>query len=834
MGERSMARGRSQAGTPVRDRAVRWPWPWRPDPVVPLLALLPLLLHAAQATGRRAFAGHDIQYYFYPYHVAAARLIADGHPPLWNPYSFGGLPLLGDGQTALLYPPNWLFLLPGLSPAVALTWAILLQFSIAALGTYGFARAVGLDRLPAFTSAVAYALGGFLTARVIHLSIMAGAATLPVVLFGLERTLRAERHRARWAAFAAVAVACQLVSGHPQVPVYTMIAVGLLTLVRAVERALHDRRWPPLALVPLGIGGIYALGAALAALQLLPWLELVGRSPRAAGASFAFVFERSKSLGDWLLLLFPYLLGALRDGPYGVAAHIGVEIRLWEQSSYVGILPLALAAIGVAGLGTWRASAARGRAGTLLFLALTTLVGAVLASGFYTPVAEWTYRVPLLGKLRDVERTAVLASFALAVLAGFGLQRLIEAGRAVAGYPWRIGLLATATALVAIPLALTRLAARGAPPPSLAQYGLDAEALGRLSLDRAAVSVPLALALAGAILLLLWSNLGERGRRALAAATVALVLLDLGGYTVAFHASADPAESDRVSPVAEYLRQDPGHFRTAVYLTNNDYTVREAQDRLAVSWALAYGLEEINGFNSLQPRRYTDYLFGPDRADVSYGYLRDEWLLADDSPVLSALNVKYLVVPKDANPQPFLGASYRPVWEDGAVRVYENERAYPRAYFVERVRHEPDDRATLAAVTAPGFDGQREALVAGAGTAALPAAPLGPGETVSIVSSAPDQLVLRATAATTRLLVLSELDFPGWQATIDGQPVPIERTNYLYRGIVVPPGAHTVELLYRPASVRWGLIISAAALLVVLGLALSPVAVWRRWPTRGA
>ena len=120
MGERSVARGRAGPAAAIRRDPLRWPRSWRPDPAVPLLALLPLLVFAAQATGLAVFVGHDIQYYFYPYHVVAAAIIAQGHPPLWNPYAFGGFPLLGDGQTALFSPPNWLFLLPGLSPALAL------------------------------------------------------------------------------------------------------------------------------------------------------------------------------------------------------------------------------------------------------------------------------------------------------------------------------------------------------------------------------------------------------------------------------------------------------------------------------------------------------------------------------------------------------------------------------------------------------------------------------------------------------------------------------------------------------------------------------------------
>lgn len=795
--------------------AVRWPWPWRPDPAVPLLALLPLLVFAAQATGRAVFAGHDIQYYFYPYHLAAARVIAGGHPPLWNPYAFSGLPLLGDGQTALLYPPNWLFLVPGLNPAVALTWAILLQFIIAALGTYGFARALGLWRLPAFVAAVAYAFGGFMTARIVHLSIMSGAALLPVVLLGVERALRPGPRRARWTAFAAVAAGLQLVAGHPQVPLYTLLAVGLLVAARAVERAIATRRPWPLALLPLRAGGIVLLGAALAAVQLLPWFELVARSPRAAGASWRFVFERSKVGADWLLLLFPYLFGALRPGPYGEVAGIGVGVRLWEQSSYVGILPLALAAIGLAGLPAWRSPAWRARLGSLGFLLALLLVGVVLAAGENTPFAEQTYAIPVLGRLRDVERAVVLASLALALLAGFGLQRLIEAGAGVGGYAWRIGLLPVATGIVVAPLIVARLASWPELPFDLTDRGITLENLQLLRLDRANAQVPLALAAASAFLLLGWPLVGPPGRRVLPYAAAALVLLDLAAFATAFHPSADPRASARVSPLAAALREDPGRFRVAVFLTHNALGEREAQDRLAVSWAMAYGIQDVNGFNSLQPRRYTDYLFGPDKADVSYGHLRDERLLADDSPVLSALNVKYLVVPKDADPQPRPGASFRLIWEDGAARVYENARVYPRAYLVERARHEPDDAATLAAVTAPGFDGRREALVAGAGAATVPDRPLAAGEGVAVVAYAPDRLVLRATADVPRLLVLSEMDYPGWRARVDGAATPVQRVNYLYRGVVLPPGEHTVEFVYRPASVGWGAAISGLAWVVV-------------------
>ena len=821
---RSVARGQTRVAVPTQRAAWRWPWSWRPDPAVPLLALLPLLVFAAQATGRAIFVGHDIQYYFYPYHVAAAEMIAEGHPPLWNPYAFGGFPLLGDGQTALFSPPNWLFLVPWLSPAVALNWAILLQFSIAAVGTYGLGRAIGLGRTAACVAAVAYAFGGFMTARVIHLSILAGAALLPVVLLGIEQALRPGPRRWRWTAFAAVVVALQLVSGHPQVPVYTMLAVGLLVLVRAVSESLVIGRGWSLVTVPLRAGGIYLLGGALAAIQLLPWFELARLSPRAAGATFKFVFERSKVGADWLLLLFPYLFGSLRAGVYGDAPGIGTGVRIWEQSAYVGILPLALAVVGLVGLFVGRARAAeRGadRRGTLVFLALLLVTGVVLAAGANTPVSDYTYLTPVLGRLRDVERSVVLASLALALLAGCGLQRLIDAGAATTESRWRAGLVALAITTVLVPIVVVWVANWPELSPGLIERGFTADDLQFLRLDRANALVPLLLAFASAEALLAWGVAPPTmtARRWLTGGAVGLVCFDLLLFTTSFHATAPPATRERVPPVATFLQQDPGLFRTAVYLTNNDLDERESQDRLAVSWGMAYGIQDINGFNSLQPRRYTDYLFGADKTDVSYGYLRDQWLLTDESPVLSALNVKYLIVPRDASPQPYLGTAFRPVWEDNAVRVYQNDRVYPRAYFAARVFDDLDDASTLSTVTAPDFDGRREALVVGASGLGVSNTPLAANETVAFTRYASDRLTLRATTAAPRLLVLSEMDFPGWHATIDGKAVSIERTNYLFRGIVVPPGTHTVELTYRPDSVKWGMVVSGLALAVVAALA---------------
>ena len=89
---------------------------------------------------------------------------------------------------------------------------------------------------------------------------------------------------------------------------------------------------------------------------------------------------------------------------------------------------------------------------------------------------------------------------------------------------------------------------------------------------------------------------------------------------------------------------------------------------------------------------------------------------------------------------------------------------------------------------------------------------------VEMLAYAPERVVLQTRNADRVLLVLSDTFFPGWVATVDGQPTPIYPTNILLRGVMLPPGQHTVIFDYAPLSWRRGLWISALGLLLCAGL----------------
>ena len=87
---------------------------------------------------------------------------------------------------------------------------------------------------------------------------------------------------------------------------------------------------------------------------------------------------------------------------------------------------------------------------------------------------------------------------------------------------------------------------------------------------------------------------------------------------------------------------------------------------------------------------------------------------------------------------------------------------------------------------------------------------------VSVTRLGSSDLTAEVNAAGRQLLVLSQIYYPGWQATIDGQPAELLSVNAVLQGVVVPPGSHVVKLVFRPASFRLGLIISVVAGLICL------------------
>jgi hypothetical protein len=163
------------------------------------------------------------------------------------------------------------------------------------------------------------------------------------------------------------------------------------------------------------------------------------------------------------------------------------------------------------------------------------------------------------------------------------------------------------------------------------------------------------------------------------------------------------------------------------------------------------------------------------------------------------------------------------VYDGADARVYKLSGAMPRAWVVGAQRRVDGDAAALAAITEPRFQARKVAVTQQ--PLELPARAPADAGAARITSYKPERVTVRATSRGQGLLVLSDNQFPGWNATVDGKREPIERVDYLFRGVRIGPGTHTVEFRYQPVSFRAGWVVSLVAL---VGVGAAAAIGWRR------
>lgn len=363
--------------------------------------------------------GVDSFLYFYPYRDYISQALLEGRFPLWNPHLFMGVPLFANMQAAVLYPLHWPLLWFSAPKQVAVS--IVLHVALAGLGTLALARrTLRLGWPGALTSALVFALGGFVGSHAEHINQLNVAAWLPWTFLLLD--VAAHRRCLRWTLVLGLVIALMVLAGHAQALYISLSGLALYALLGGWGEHVANTRLAPIDRLAHYLGKrashllvmfvALLIAALLSAVQLLPTLELASLSARSGGLPYREVV--SFSLRPWLLhytLLPPY--GQDLSQVFGEAHG--------EYVAYVGVLGL-----GLAGLGAWRTM--RARAPGRFFLLLAGL-GLFLALGIANPAYYLLYQVvPGFDLFRAPARWMLLYALGVAVLAGLGMQRLTELG----------------------------------------------------------------------------------------------------------------------------------------------------------------------------------------------------------------------------------------------------------------------------------------------------------------------------------------------------------------------------------------------------------------------
>jgi hypothetical protein len=288
------------------------------------------------------------------------------------------------------------------------------------------------------------------------------------------------------------------------------------------------------------------------------------------------------------------------------------------------------------------------------------------------------------------------------------------------------------------------------------------------------------------------------------------------------------------SPAVQYLR---------ARLATGDARMIGLPLQLGYPWTpMLFDLPDFRNVSALTVRRYLEYL---QATSPKIGDLTTQVIPVTSSPLLDLAAVRYVVVParsfSDKVDALLLTLPARPaeddpnmpvVYEDEFVVVHENRAALPRIRIVHRVEQLPGEDAARKWAEAVGARTQHatelgfaDMVILEPGAHDIPAPP-GAGErsateSVRLLSNRdPDRLLIEAHLETPGFVVIADTYYPGWNAWVDGVPVPIYPANLLFRAVPVPAGTHTLDLRYEPNSFRYGLGLAVVAMIFCVGAIL--------------
>ena len=820
--------------------------------------------------------------------------------PLWDPYLFAGHPFLANGQHSALYPLTWLFFLIPIPRAFGVF--TVLQLGFAGLWMFVLSRVLRSGRVGALVAGLVFQLSGFMVVSVVHPMIIAGASWLPLLLALVEclvsrrRFWRQERAMLPWALLGALALGLQVLAGHAEITYFSLLVMGGFALWRLAHRLWRAPRseWRAEVVRPAaGLVLMVALGLALGAVQLLPFYEVVQDSFRQGAVTLQDVLGWAYPKRRVLTFLVPNFFGnpthhAFVDLFSGrrIEAHqnaYGQPISSFdwgiknyvEGGAYLGILPLLLALIGVAypplgqafpesGASGWGKRAAAHlrrwwRDPFIPFFALLSLFS--LGCVFGTPLYALVYALPFLNQSHSPFRWVFPLTVAVAALAGQGVTALSRLARledgSQEGRPMRwgisvgdvadgLGVLAVGAGLLtALGVGLSRLFYPQVSPVvellfwrlAGAAYAFPDAHTFYLYLVPQVLLCALFLVLAGISVRLARRPLrlpGRLGRLPLWSWLLPLVVwADLFAFGRGFNPAVDPALLAYRPPVVDFLAQDHTLWRFSTFDP-------EGRNTFSANTGMYYRWQDVRGYDSLFSQQYARYMGWIEPQDqLLYNRIAPfRSFNSLDSPLTDLLNVKYIVTEFEI-PLP----KYRLVYQDDAVRVYENLGVAPRAFTlplgatvvvsdvqaVHGALLTYDPRYFVIVERAPEgwLKGVPESL------AYTPDPQPGQVQAQPISAYGLNEVQVDVTVDQPSWLILTDAFAPGWKAFVrprgasqDAErEVSIGRVAGNFRGVLLEAGSTTVRFKYSPNSVKVGAFVSFLAGMAMIFLAV--VWLWR-------
>ena len=730
-----------------------------------------------------------------------------GQIPQWNPYAYGGMPYVDAFHGDIFYPLSVLkFFLP---LYFYLGFNLVMHIFLAGIFMYLAARQFKLGKTAALISATCYMFAPCLVSLVAsgHDGKIYSSALFPLVVLFLDRAFETKP----FLNFTILGMILGIIilSPQPETSYFTFWVVGLFALFKLIVLWRQTKLFR--AIIKPGLLIVYAviLALLLSAIQFYPGYTYAAESSARIVHEDRWTWATSWSMHEeetfsqlipefcgTMFPRLPFLKTELNQSSYWGKNHFK------DNSDSVGVVAIFLS------LSCFFFA----RRKEAYFFGALAIFAFIYALGSTTPLFKVFYDlVPKVSLLRGPSKILFIFSFSISLLAGMGVQAIIDRRKVASAYgekPFNV-LMFGFPAFLLVLAVLFSITAKEIlsvwtslffPEASTTPggHGISKFVLAIQNMPEIKHGAWMAFAVIFLAALSIWIFLKRKASVVLLSLLILLPIFDGIRFNRRFVEVIDPSFFFVQHELINFFKAQKGQFRVLSHSSD-----------LPKSLLPQYGIELVTGYHGNQLRCFDDLLGGPHFKNIS------------NPRFLNLVGARFVIIPA----RPLLEENYfgeipaKPVAYFGQNQLVRNDNAFERVYLVNKYRVIYQLRH-MRLLIVDGTEDLKQIVY----LETLPSISIPPDnlalDSVWTISRGLDSVVIGVNCTSNRLLVLTDNYYDSWHAYIDGKPVEILRAYSTFRTVAVPADAKEVKFIYKSQRYAVGKFITGTTsiyLLLVFG-----------------
>lgn len=741
------------------DFQVAWFEPWKSDSMV-----------GNSLTVSHKPIADDIFRQLYPFKTFAMNLARNGEIPLWNPYGGAGMPLLATMHVGYLNPFNIVFFF--FDNANSWRILILLQPLFISLLTYLYCRKIKISKSGSLFGTIVFIFSGFVVTRSIYADYDYSLIGLLILLNAIEWYMQNKK------GLFLIPIGIFLTITSTQIQLFLYIAIS--TMIYAIFR-LYTQDKENFFKKMVNIGIFFLIGIGLSAIQIIPTFELYQYANINTESSL-FIIER-------FLLPMQHFISIVIPNYFGNQA----TYNYWGSADYIETV-CAIGSIPV--LFMFYIIRSNTRNALVIFYGLTTLTTILLTLDWFFTRFLFSLPIPILST-GIPSRILFLNTFSFSILGAMGFDQVLRREETIKNF-----LIKNIPFFILI---LYIICFSGYAYINKLQCNNSIIINCREIAMRNFIFEFIILFLG--FISIIYNLIFKKSFYKNLSSYILIFCVIFGGLY----------NSSKFLPFTTKRNILPEN-NILTYIKNKNEVNRFfgiGSASIKTNFGTYYNLFDPNYYDPLYIKRYGELIgyantgsIKTSRSDVEINNVN---ITSNQQRLLNLLGTK-LFIYKKIELSKEIDKNMQNLFSDKNFTIMQNKKSLPRAYFVQNVKQKRGKVEILNSLFSPDFDVYTSAIVEDD----IKIKNHYISGIVSISNYKPNQVTIQSKSNNQEFLVLSDNFFPGWKAFVNNKEVKIYRTNYAFRGIIVPAGNNIINFLYEPLSFKIGALTSGFFLLVYL------------------